>query len=152
MKGCADSLFLAPLLLFFWIATILVASCTADAHAFLYEQAISFQLDQSPNFNDLLITHEIHLHEKFFIIQKVGHISAFGLLYFFLLATIKKFGYAFILCSIFAFFTEILQLFFHRNGRFFDVGFDLIGILIVFFICKILVTTSNSKKVYGLSG
>lgn len=145
-------LFLAPLLLFFWIVTILVAGCTADAQAFLYEQAISFHLDLSPNLKDLLITHDIHLHKEFYIIQKVGHISAFGLLYFLLLATIKRLGHAFILCSLFAFSTEILQLFFHRNGRLFDVGVDLIGILIAFFICKSLIKNSNSKEVYGVSG
>lgn len=143
---------LKPLLLLFWIVTILVAGCTADAHAFLYEQAISFHLDVTPNFRDLFITHDIYLEKEFYVIQKIGHISAFGLLFFFLFATIKRLGHAFILCSMFAFFTEILQLYFQRNGRLFDVGVDMIGILLAFLLCKSLAGNSNTNKIHEAPG
>lgn len=145
-------MFPAPILLVFWIVIILVAGCTSDAHAFLYEQAISFHLNGAPNFRDLLITHDIHLHKEFYIIQKIGHIAAFGLLFIFILATIKTFRLAFILCSLFAFFTEILQLYFQRNGRLFDVGVDIIGILIALFICKSFTPTFLTKEVNEVSG
>ena len=145
-------MFPAPLLLVFWIFIILVAGCTSDAHAFLYEQKINFHLNEAPNFRDLLITHDIHLHEEFYIIQKIGHIAAFGLLFILLLATIKRFTYAFILCSLFAFFTELLQLYFQRNGRLFDVGVDILGILIALFLCKSFTPIFTTKEVNEGSG
>ena len=108
---------------------------------------INFHLNEAPNFRDLLITHDIHLHKEFYIIQKIGHIAAFGLLFILLLATIKRFTYAFILCSLFAFFTELLQLYFQRNGRLFDVGVDILGILIALFLCKAFTPIFMTREV-----
>jgi VanZ family protein len=129
-------LYFAPFLVCIWAFIILVAGCTSDAHAFLYNQVIHFQVEFAPNFRDLLITNDIHFKKKFYVIQKIGHIVAFGILYFFLLHWIKRQVSAIILCGSFALYTEILQLFFSRNGRFFDVGIDMVGILITYFLCR----------------
>ena len=138
-------MYFAPFLVFIWAFMILVAGCTSDAHAFLYNQVIHFQVEFAPNFRDLLITNDIHFTKEFYVIQKIGHIVAFGILYFFLLHWIKRHGSTFILCGTFALYTEILQLFFTRNGRFFDVGIDMVGILITYFLCRNLYV--NSKEV-----
>lgn len=148
MKGCAILKF-APYLLFIWAAIMLVAGCTYDAHAFLYDQVIGFNFEVAPNFRDLLITNDIHVTKEFYVIQKMGHIFAFVVLYFLLLSWIKRDGTAFILCGMFALYTEILQLYFSRNGRIFDVGVDLVGILISYLICKFILLNSNGYKATG---
>ena len=104
-------MYFAPILVFIWAFIILVAGCTSDAHAFLYNQVIHFHVELAPNFRDLLITNDIHFIKEFYVIQKIGHIVAFGILYFFLLHWIKRQVSAFILCGSFALYTEILQLF-----------------------------------------
>ncbi|QBP41827.1 VanZ family protein [Paenisporosarcina antarctica] len=142
-------MFLAPYLLIIWAIFILMAGCTSDAHAFLYDQLVSFNMNLTPNYRDLLITSDIHFSNEFYVIQKIGHIVAFGLLYFLVLTTIKRFGISIILCSVYAVFTEVLQLHFNRNGRLFDVGVDLLGILLAYFLYKIFVV--NPNKVYETS-
>lgn len=142
-------MFLAPYLLFIWAIFILMAGCTSDAHAFLYDQLVSFNVDLTPNYRDLLITSDIHFSNEFYVIQKIGHIVAFGLLYLLVLTTIKRYGISFLLCSFYAVFTEVLQLHFNRNGRLFDVGVDLLGILLAYFLHKIFVV--NLKKMYETS-
>jgi hypothetical protein len=148
MKGCGILKF-TPYLLFIWCAFILVAGCTYDAHAFLYDQVIGFNFEVAPNFHDLLITNDIHLTKEFYVIQKMGHIFAFAVLYFLLLSWIKRNVTAFILCGMFALYTEILQLYFSRNGRIFDVGVDLLGILLSYLMCKIILLSSKGYKASG---
>ena len=140
-------LYFPPFLVFIWTFIILVAGCTSDAQAFLYNQVIHFQVEFAPNFRDLLITNDIHFTKEFYVIQKIGHIVAFGILYFFLLHWIKRHGNAFILCGTFALYTEILQLFFSRNGRFFDVGVDMVGILISYFLSRNFYVNSEEDSV-----
>ena len=127
----------------------LVAGCTYDAHAFLYDQVIGFNFEVAPNFRDLLITNDIHVTKEFYVIQKIGHIFAFAVLYFLLLSWIKRNEIAFILCGMFALYTEILQLYFSRNGRIFDVGVDLVGIVLSYLICKIFLLSSTEYKATG---
>ncbi|MCM3088657.1 VanZ family protein [Bhargavaea ginsengi] len=118
-----------------WAAFIVIATCTSDPHAFLYERAVSFHLDFLPNFHDLLILSDIHLQSNFYLIQKTGHLLSFGVLYGLLVTWIKRPGQAFVLCGLFALFTEVLQLFFLRSGRLFDVGIDLLGIFLAYQLC-----------------
>jgi len=141
------NLYFAPFLLFFWAVIILIAGCTSDAHAFLYEQLIEFNVEIAPNFRDLLITNDIHINNKFYVIQKIGHISAFGLLFFLLLNWLRRFNIALMLCGTFAFMTEVLQLFFSRNGRLYDVGIDIVGILFSYVMCRAIFL--KTKEVSG---
>lgn len=141
-------MFFAPFLLFIWTIFVLVAGCTSDAHAFLYHQFIHFQLNVSPNYQDLFITSDIHFTKKFYLIQKIGHVFAFGLFYYLLLKTFKKSGNSLIWSSLFAVFTEILQLYFNRNGRIFDMGIDFIGIICAYLLCKAFASMNTSPSVY----
>ena len=129
-----------------WACFMLVAGCTASAHAFLYEQQISFSPNRAPDYFDLWITSDIHLTKEFYVIQKIGHIMAFSFLYLLVFRSTKKAGFSFLLCGIFAFLTEVMQLHFNRNGRFFDVGVDILGILIIFVVCQTLRPVSVAEK------
>nr|WP_243835821.1 VanZ family protein [Sporosarcina pasteurii] len=101
----------------------------------MYYQKVSFKLNASPIFSDLLITSDIHLNSKFYLTQKLGHISAFGFLYFLLYLWIRKPNKAFVICTLFALSTEIIQLYFGRNGRLYDVGIDMIGVGLAYLVC-----------------
>lgn len=135
-----------PVLTFWWAVFIIIAICTSDAHAFLYEQVVQFHFESAPDFIDLLITSDIHLTQDFYLIQKIGHMITFGILYVFHLLWTKSTGTAFVLTGIFAAFSEVLQLYFNRNGRFFDVGVDLVGISLALLICRTFVGNLSATK------
>lgn len=69
-----------PLLTFLWAEFIVVATCTSDAQAFLYEQTKTFRFERTPNYVDLFILNDIHLTQKFYLIQKTGHMITFGII------------------------------------------------------------------------
>ncbi|MEK4484710.1 VanZ family protein [Psychrobacillus sp. FSL H8-0484] len=129
-------MFIYPFLTFLWSSFILVAICTFDAYAFLYNQVVGFTFQTNPNFSELFIINDMKLTEKFYVIQKTGHMICFAILYVLHLLWVRKYGIAFVLTVIFAAFTEILQLYFYRNGRLVDVAIDLVGISFAYLICK----------------
>ena len=118
-----------------WAALIIIATCNSDPRAFLFAGAVSFHIEIMPNFRDLLILSDISFESKFYLLQKIGHFLSFGVLYGLLIMWIKRPNQAFVLCAVFALFTEVLQLFFRRNGRLFDVGIDLLGVLLAYQLC-----------------
>ncbi|WP_075617194.1 VanZ family protein [Paenisporosarcina indica] len=135
-----------PLFTFLWAVFIFVATCTSDAHAFLYDQEIQFTFEFAPNFMDLLITSDVHLMNEFYLIQKTGHVFTFGILYILHLLWVRNFGKAFALTGIFAAFSEVLQLYFNRNGRLFDVGVDFVGIFVAYLFCKSFIVNLISAR------
>lgn len=57
---------------------------------------------------------------------------SFGILFLIIEKTVNNKTKAIILCSLFAFFTEFLQLFFERSGRISDVVIDIGGIYLAY--------------------
>ena len=135
-----------PLLTILWSAWILVATTTSDAYIFLYDQVVQFSFEPSPNYLDLLITSDIELTSQFYIIQKTGHMLTFALLYTLYFLWWKRVGFALLVTSAFAVFTEILQLYFNRNGRLFDVGIDFLGIMVAYFVIVLVVRRSRRSR------
>jgi VanZ family protein len=129
-----------------WAVIILVGSCTSDPQLFIYNQYVNFEFEKSPNISQLLIISDFQLDSTFFLFQKIGHFAGFALLFFFLFNWIKNYKGTFVLCLMFALLTEILQLYFHRNGRFYDVGVDTIGMIFGYFMCHYLYTKATLKK------
>ncbi|WP_339251578.1 VanZ family protein [Sporosarcina sp. FSL W8-0480] len=121
-----------------WVFFILVAGCTYSAHAFLYDQVIHFTPKLDPTFADLFITTDFNWTSRFFWKQKFGHMTAFGIMYVLFLGSIRKEKNALIICMLFALITEIVQLFFGRNGRLYDIGIDFVGIFVSYMVCHYL--------------
>ncbi|WP_019412683.1 VanZ family protein [Paenisporosarcina sp. TG20] len=136
-----------PLLTFLWSLFIVIAACTSDAYIFMFDQVVKFSFITDPTFSDLLITSDINPSNEFYLIQKTGHIISFGILYILHLLWMKRAGIAFISTCIFAAFSEVLQLYFNRNGRLFDVGIDIFGILLTFIICKFIVSNVLNTRI-----
>ncbi|TWT03726.1 VanZ family protein [Planomicrobium sp. CPCC 101079] len=122
------------LLVIFWVASILIATCTTNARAFLFDQSINYDFEPRPAVSELLIVNDIDFYDDFYLLQKVGHFASFGILYLLVLNWLRKSQLAFMICAIFGGITEVLQLYFNRNGRLFDAFIDLAGILFAFAI------------------
>ncbi|MGI2327581.1 VanZ family protein [Planococcus sp. YIM B11945] len=130
-----------------WAVFILVATCNSDAAAFLYEQTVNFNVNPRPNFSNLFILYDIDFGDNFYLIQKIGHTLAFGILYALVFGWLKNLNKALLVCGLFALFTEVVQLYFERSGRLFDVGVDFVGILLAYSLCRLLNSHSQSAAV-----
>ena len=126
-----------------WAIGMLIVMCTNDAKAFLYEQKLNYELNVNPDFFDFFGYSDINLTDAFYLLQKTGHMFSFGFLYLLVFYWLQNHRRSFWVCAVFAFFSEIIQLFFHRNGRLFDVGVDVLGIFLVSLILKYV----SAKKV-----
>ena len=129
-----------PFLAFLWAAAIIVATCNNDAHAFLFDRIVGFSFNASPNLMDLLILNDIDFTDSFYLIQKTGHFLSFALLYVLLFSWLKKRLPAVAIAVVFAVLTEILQLYFERDGRLFDAFIDSLGILLAFILVNIVIS------------
>ncbi|MHA6261439.1 VanZ family protein [Sporosarcina sp. CAU 1771] len=127
----------APVLTIAWTVFIVIAAFTSNAHAFLYDQVVSFRFVQNPSLSDMFIIHDFSL-SKFFLIQKIGHMVSFGVLWILVFQWVRKVKITVILCTLFALSTEVCQLFFGRNGRLYDVGIDFVGIVVAYGIWRYL--------------
>ncbi|ANU10148.1 integral inner membrane protein [Planococcus antarcticus DSM 14505] len=115
-----------------WGLCILLATNNYNFQSLLFAQEIDFHIRLFPDLSDLFITSDIHLDSKTYVFQKIGHALSFGILFLIVAKTINDDGKAIILCSLFAFFTEVLQLFFERSGRISDVLIDIGGVYLAY--------------------
>lgn len=129
-----------------WAAGILVVMCTSSAEAFMYEQTLNYKLNFNPDFFDFFRTSDIALTESFYLLQKAGHILSFGVLYILVFNWLHNHYKSFGICVLFALCSEVLQLFFERNGRLFDVSVDLIGIFLAYIIIQQFRTNKVNAK------
>ena len=125
---------------------ILVGSCTSDPQLFIYNQYVNFDFQSDVNFRDLFIISDFQLTSTFFLFQKIGHFAGFAFLFFFLFNWIKTYRVTIVLCVIFALLTEVLQLYFNRNGRFYDVAIDTTGMVAGYLMCHYFYTKATLKK------
>jgi VanZ family protein len=116
------------LFIFVWCVAILIFTCTSSFHDLIQLGVLRFRWESQPTFSDFLSPLPYELN-KGFLLQKVGHIIVFQVLTFLLLMRFKSQLVILAMGASFAVLTEILQLYFIRGGRAFDIGFDLIGIL-----------------------
>jgi VanZ family protein len=119
---------LRSLFIFVWCVAILIFTCTSSFHDLIQLGVLRFRLESQPTFSDFLSPLPYELSKEF-LLQKVGHILVFQVLTILLLMKFKSHLMILAMAASFAALTEILQLYFNRGGRAFDIGFDLIGIL-----------------------
>lgn len=117
------------LLIFLWAAAIFIFTCTSNFDRLVQTGQIQFHWSIHPSFANFFEPFPFLL-DKSFLLQKMGHLTAF-FIFTYLLQT--KFHSKWLILSAaisYAMLTECLQLFFSRDGRLFDIGIDLIGILL----------------------
>lgn len=126
-----------------WAVAIFILTCTASFTGFLENGEVRFVWDGHPSFAKLLSPLPLHLSSGF-LLQKCGHVFAFLILTFLLQTKYHSKRFIVVLAVSYASLTEFLQLYFSRDGRLFDIGIDLIGILIALGAGS-LITVHSSK-------
>ncbi|MEH6991709.1 VanZ family protein [Neobacillus drentensis] len=116
------------LVIFVWCVVILIFTCTASFQDLIHFGVLSFRWDGQPMFSEFLSPFPSAI-SKSLLFQKLGHIAAFHFLALLALMKFRSIPFILIMTASFAALTEVLQLYFSRGGRLFDIGFDLIGIL-----------------------
>ena len=99
-------------LVILWASVILAVMSTSDAYAFLVDQVVEYQINLQPNFLELLKFSDVAFNDAFYLAQKTGHLLSFGILYILTFIWLKQTFYSWFLCTSFAFFSEVFQLFF----------------------------------------
>lgn len=101
---------------------------------------VRFQWDGHPPFSEFLSPYNL---SESLLLQKFGHIVVFQILTLLLLMKFQAKFIALIISASFATLTEILQLYFTRGGRIFDIGFDFIGVFIALFLASLFKTNQS---------
>jgi VanZ family protein len=131
-------------LIIVWVTMILILTCTSSFTRLIEYGQIQFQWNHQPNFTHLLLPLPVEI-SKSFLLQKFGHIFVFMMLTLMLQTKYKSKRTVLIIALSFSVITELLQLFFHRDGRIFDIGFDTIGILVALAISTIFTPADQNK-------
>ena len=133
------------LLILFWVGAIFLFTCTSSFNGLMESGVFSFKWDSHPRILDLLSPLPVHLSIDF-LHQKIGHIFAFFILTSLLLLKFSSKLFILLSASTYSALTEVLQLFFTRGGRIFDIGFDLVGILLALALGS-LFTARQSRQI-----
>ncbi len=132
-----------PILVFTWMVILLIFTCSNSLDALLFRQTILFRWTNHPNFLDLFITRDAHILNPFWIFIKSGHFCGFAVMDLLLFKWLRKPALSGWLTVAFAISTEILQLYFGRDGRIYDIYIDSLG---VWFMHCIHARTLNIRK------
>lgn len=136
------------LFVFIWAILIFIFTCTARLEDIYENLTIMFHFQPKPNLQELFFALPQGVGTDF-IWRKIGHGLCFFIFTILLARIIKNKASVFIISFLYACSTEIFQLFFNRDGRLFDVGFDTLGILIaivlLFLPIKQISLTSKSQ-------
>lgn len=127
-----------------WAIVLFIFTCSVNFNLLVQYHIIDFQLNPSPDWLELVkLDFQWYSHD--WILRKIGHLIGFFILAL-LASNFGKYKPAFYLSVIYAALTEILQLFFFRGGRIYDVMNDSFGILLAYLCCLILFRKSSRKK------
>lgn len=119
-----------------WAFALFIFTCSLNFHLLIKYQIVDFRLNPNPDWSELLRL-DLQWSSNDWILRKIGHLIGFFILAL-LASDFGKYKSAFYLSVIFAALTEILQLFFFRGGRIYDVVNDSFGILLAYLFCMIL--------------
>ncbi|UQZ33138.1 hypothetical protein C2I18_05935 [Paenibacillus sp. PK3_47] len=114
-------------LVLIWGFILFVFTCAGDSGFWSAGDLPYFHWKGTPDFHKMLLT-DLKLTPGY-IIRKIGHFSGFAILAGLILHMSKKVSVSLVLSVGYAIFTEVLQLYFGRDGRLYDVGIDSAGVL-----------------------
>lgn len=123
-------------LVLFWGIVLAIDTWVESLEQLLSFKSVGFHWISHPdfwsffNFNDLTLIHQ------YFVIIKLGHFTGFAIMDLLLFRLLRKHSWSIAISFLFALSTEILQLFFGRDGRLYDLIIDSLGILTVYLFLK----------------
>ncbi|QJC52436.1 VanZ family protein [Paenibacillus albicereus] len=112
-----------------WAAVLLMLTGTESLRHLLIHRELLFSFDPSPDFRAFFRWADIRTVHGEWLLVKLGHFLGFAALDLLLMAWLGSKLRALGLSLLFAVFTEVLQLFQHRDGRLYDVLIDVSGAL-----------------------
>jgi VanZ family protein len=121
------------LLIASWMGVLFIFTCSKSLADLLFHLSFGFNLVSHPEWSSLLMFNRADLHVPFYYVAKTGHFCGFGLLGVLLTQRLSE-RKALLTAFAYAVSTEILQLYFGRDGQLVDVGIDFCGILIFFLL------------------
>ncbi|SFB21016.1 MULTISPECIES: VanZ family protein [unclassified Bacillus (in: firmicutes)] len=130
------------LLISCWMGILFLFTCSLRIEELVTSGVLQFRFDAQPDLSELLQSLPPNAEISFWT-RKIGHAFCFFILAILLLTKYPS-VHAFGISLIYAGATEILQLFFYRDGRLFDIGFDAIGIVLA-----IILFGKSSKVIQG---
>ncbi|MEK3732529.1 MULTISPECIES: VanZ family protein [Paenibacillus] len=133
------------LLTVIWAAVLLIFTCSLNFNLLIRYHIINFRFNPSPDWSELLRL-DLYWSEVGWIIRKIGHFIGFFILAL-LASNFGKIRSAFLWCLVYAAFTEVLQLFFFRGGRIYDVVNDGLGILLAYLCCELLFSAKEKASI-----
>lgn len=117
-----------------WCLLLFVFTCTANLDDLFHNYVLQFNWVPHPDFTDLFSLKDAKFTSPHYLFQKTGHFLGFAVLAVLLMNIIGKRKKAFVLTLLFAVLTEILQLYFARDGRLLDMAIDSLGIALALYI------------------
>ncbi|MCM2996618.1 MULTISPECIES: VanZ family protein [Paenibacillus] len=119
-----------------WAVCLFVFTCSFDFNALLHHHRADFRLNPSPDWSELLKL-DLQWSSEAWINRKIGHFIGFFLLEL-LLSNLRGSKLAVMTAILYAALTEVLQLYFFRSGRIYDIVNDTFGILCAYLFCLML--------------
>ena len=130
-----------------WLGILFVLTCSKSLADLLLHFSVGFHVVGHPEWSSLLIFNREDLHVPFYYVSKFGHFVGFGFLGL-LLSWWSSKRKAISLALAYAIFTEVLQLYFGRDGRLVDAGIDFSGIMTFLLVKRLM---SVDRKTYRKS-
>lgn len=124
-----------------WAIALFIFTCSLNFQLLIRYHIINFQFNPSPDWSELF-NMDLQWKSTDWIMRKIGHFFGFFILAL-LASGFGKSRITFHLCVLYAALTEILQLFFFRGGRIYDVINDVLGIGLAYLICAIYRRNEN---------
>jgi VanZ family protein len=112
-----------------WAVMLGVFACTSDLDALLRHQTVHFRWVAEPDFTDLLIVHDMRPYEPYWLMITAGHEFGFAALTLLIYHLRRNLGSAAAAAFVYAALTEVLQLYFGRDGRLADFVIDSFGVM-----------------------
>ncbi|WP_158638739.1 VanZ family protein [Cytobacillus oceanisediminis] len=110
-----------------WAVVIFIFTCVDSIETLMEMKSIQFNWTTEPMVEEMLEPLPADLSNDF-LLRKAGHALVFFILTLALYLVLPSPFLNFLYALVYAAATETLQLFFMRDGRFFDLGFDSLGI------------------------
>ncbi|MEK4060382.1 MULTISPECIES: VanZ family protein [Paenibacillus] len=123
-----------------WAMLLLVFTCASDSSFWVNGTVPSFHWSGWPDFHVLTkLDFSLDLmYNSGYVLRKIGHFTGFAVLAVLFYRRSKSTVMSILASIAFALLTELLQLYFGRDGRLYDVAIDSAGVLLGAIVVQIV--------------
>ncbi|MBD2848562.1 VanZ family protein [Paenibacillus sp. IB182496] len=118
-----------------WALLLFVFTCAISFHRLVYDFELFFVLQPNPDWMDFFKLQDFDVSDSEWILRKLGHMAGFFILAL-LLGNLGRNRWGVYAAILYALATEVMQLFFYRGGRLYDVLIDTAGILLAIWLSR----------------